>query len=158
MPAPQVCVLQVDVAGNGLALDTRISRTCCALRSGARLSMSDTMPDTIGAARLVPPRTPYVSVSGVVTPVLNSVTIPCVPRRGLYCPPGAEIVMPLPKLLYWARSPSDVVEATAMTPGQLAGADCATSSLSLPAATTTARVAPCRYTAPMAAISAWLQS
>ena len=54
MPAPQVVVVQLEPAGNGLALDARTARTWLALSAGATASISDTAPDTIGAAKLVP--------------------------------------------------------------------------------------------------------
>ena len=60
---------------------------------------------------------------------------------------AADSVMPAPKLLYAAKLPASVVDATAIAPRQLAGESLATSVDSLPAAITMARVTPCAYAA-----------
>ncbi len=52
-------------------------------------------------------------------------------------PPGADIVIKDPQLLYSARVPSLVLAATAMTPSQLAGKYPETFLLLFPAATIT---------------------
>ena len=58
MPGPHFvgshALASVDTA-NGFTVDVRMSCTCATVRSGATLSISATVPDTIGAAKLVPP-------------------------------------------------------------------------------------------------------
>src|SRR6478736_110827 len=54
IPAPQIAVVHVEPVGNAFALDTRTARTWLALKPGATASISETTPDTIGAAKLVP--------------------------------------------------------------------------------------------------------
>lgn len=83
-PGPQIAVLQLDPARNAFAVDTRIERTCAAVKFGATSSINDTTPDTIGAAKLVPPTLATVSKVGVVAPAFESVNTPSIEKRRLY--------------------------------------------------------------------------
>src|SRR5258708_4698829 len=148
MPAPQVAVVQLEPAGNGMALATSAARTCAADNPGETASMSEMTPAKTGADALVPSSTHCASATGTVVPVLHSEKMP--PVCSGASPPGALIVTPAPKLLYEARLPSLLVAATAMTPAQFAGSELATSPASLPAATVIARVTPCARTAVIA--------
>src|SRR4051794_36663866 len=122
MPAPQRSVVQSDVAGNGFAVATRIARTWSWVSQGATASISEIVPDTIGADTLVPPTFVMVSATGIVVPVLDRKTTESAGVRKFVEPPGADNVTPLPKLLNPASlPPTPVVDAMARNPGQLAG-------------------------------------
>src|SRR4051812_5842515 len=107
MPVPHVAVVHVEAARKGFTDATSRSRTCWRVRSGATDSMSATVPDTIGAAKLVPPPMLKASASGPVLPAFESTVRATVVPRALNWPPGAEIVTVGPKLLYCARLPAD---------------------------------------------------
>ena len=71
-------------------------------------------PDICGAAKLVP--TPYVDSRPVSKELTPSAMIALAES-----PPGAEVVIEFPLLLYAASFPSLVIAATEITPTQFAG-------------------------------------
>ncbi len=91
-PAPHVEVVQVEPAGNGLALAASISRTAAALESGATDSINATTPLTSGAAKLVPARYVTPSVVGLVGPRFTSVSM-LLALLAPPLPPGAAMSM-----------------------------------------------------------------
>src|SRR5690349_3597364 len=121
MPAPQRAVEQSLPVGNGFAVVFRMSTIWLCVSDGATASINEIVPDTIGAARLVPPVCVIASSPGVVRPLFDSAKMLPTPNVRENVPPGADSVTPAPKLLYPARYPSSVVAATVMTPEQLAG-------------------------------------
>ncbi len=58
IPGPQRSVVQLEPAGKGFTVETRIERSCAGVNAGAAASISDAVPATIGAAKLVPPTMP----------------------------------------------------------------------------------------------------
>lgn len=54
MPLPQLAVVQVPLAGKGVAFCCNKVRTCAGVRLGLMLSISETRPATCGVAMLVP--------------------------------------------------------------------------------------------------------
>ena len=54
MPAPQFVALHVAPAGKGLAVACKIARISVAVSAGFAANMSETMPATTGAEKLVP--------------------------------------------------------------------------------------------------------
>ena len=99
VPAPQRAGVQSLPTGNGFAVAFRSPTTSACEREGATASINATVPDTIGAAKLVPPVCVMASFSGVVRPLLDSATRLPRPKPIVNEPPGADNVMPLPKLL-----------------------------------------------------------
>src|SRR5689334_41558 len=104
MPAPHRPGTQSDSTGNGLAVLVTICRICAFERCGATASINEITPDTIGAAKLVPPVDFTLSPNGggpfgVVVPVLLSTNTPSSGSTKLIVPPGADTAIPVPKLL-----------------------------------------------------------
>lgn len=54
IPLPQLAVVQVPFAGKGVAFCCSKVKTCAGVRLGLMLSISETRPETCGAAMLVP--------------------------------------------------------------------------------------------------------
>ena len=100
--------------------------------SSASAPISAAIPEMCGAAKLVPvPYTVFSSVSDSFTPGVMAM------MASVASPPGAATVIRSPQLLYSAFAPRLVVDATEMTPSQLAGKYPDTFWLLLPAAATT---------------------
>ncbi len=129
IPAPQVLVVQL-ASGNGRAEPASIPVTAAASSSGRNPVISETMPLTTGAARLVPWVPTTVGAAGTVVPVLSSAS------KSLPSPPGAAMLTRLPKLEYDALAPLRPMAATAITPGQSDGV-CSALVFLLPADATT---------------------
>jgi hypothetical protein len=164
IPAPQVVVVQLhstvcrsvvldgirhagivasDEVGNGVAPSCRRAMSWLDFRLPFTESMSPAMPDTIGAAKLVPTFLFVMSVKldvvGVVVPAL--VVVSNENKHGpevevfTQLPPGALSAICGPKLLKLTLVPVCRMPAIAITPGQFAGVP--TGPPSLPAEATT---------------------
>ena len=92
MPAPHVAVVHV-ASGNGRTEAVKIFFTVAASSSGRRPTISEAMPLTIGAEKLVPASPTTVGEPGTVNPVFPSVLM-----RSPESPPGAAMATVLPKL------------------------------------------------------------
>src|SRR5262245_6296991 len=98
IPVPQFVVVQFEAAANGDTDAMRSDRNCAALIFGASASTSEAVPETMGAAALVPSANASASETGTVAPVFERTAIALTPA-GSSLPPGADSAMPLPKLL-----------------------------------------------------------
>ena len=82
-----------------MAVAFRISTISLCDSEGATASISEIAPETIGAAKLVPPVCVIASSPGVVRPVFDSAKMLPTPNVRENVPPGADNVTPAPKLL-----------------------------------------------------------
>ena len=72
MPFPQLVIVHFDDGGKGFFVDWMIERTSCGESCGATPSIRLATPDTIGAAKLVPPPAPIAYAPATVLPVFHS--------------------------------------------------------------------------------------